>query len=414
MSFFEFILGLPFRKTPTERSKKFNLKKETIHLRSSNEGYFKGVLKFLASFNKDPTTLEYLQQQQNVYEKNPASKSPSFISHHFLHKILNSVREHMFNTIARIIQDQCNGKFALEIDTATDNSLKQQCSVVARYVTPDLVIHNHIIIFLSVTQTQGQKLFEFVRNRLSDLGLDMKNVIASCTDGANNMFGSNKGFTGFLEKLNPNHISIWCVCHRVNLVIEDALNCCKDIKDIILLVNDFNSFIRASAKRVNIWSDIVKELGKKYRDLDKRLRPRQTNTTRWWSKLKLLDQTCKTVSRTLVFLLSLIDIHTLIFTHKTMKCTKNQEEFLEEMYNNWSNDMKKIALLHATRSILHRIHITSTSTLPISEVMPVIMSCHKYLQSHYIDESNILTDLIENSWDFAESVFDEIKIDPGK
>lgn len=219
---------------------------------------------------------------QRQFEINPHAKSFTFLSIDFINKILRAVKKYTLNSITSVINIQCKGKFSLLLDTATDRTSSQQCSIVIRYVQKNLTIHNKIIAFLSVQGTKGTEIYNFVNETLSNMGLNIKNVIASCTDGAPNMFGGNKGFLGLLEKVNPHHISLWYVCHRFNLVMDDALKENQIINDLIKSVGDFNCFIRGSPKRINVWKGILKKLSKKYGDISTKIRPAQFNTTRWW------------------------------------------------------------------------------------------------------------------------------------
>lgn len=365
----------------------------------------------MAFFNKDSTTFEYLKEMQEMYERNPHSKSCTFVSKDFLDKILQAVKEYSLKAISSVITNECDGKFSLQIDTATDKTSSQQCSVVVRYVEKDLTIHNKIIAFLPVKGTKGVDLYKFVEEILSKIGLNIKNAIGSCTDGAGNMFGANKGFLGLLEKVNPLHISIWCVCHRFNLVIDDALKCCEIINDLIKSVSDFNGFLRGSPKRIDHWRSILKKLSEKYGNISQNIRPAQVNTTRWWSNRRLLDNLFKAASYYLLFFVNLQNINNSIIK-KRIKCSTVQKKLIQEVFKEWTKDIKNIIILNSVRTILDKMHETldylQTSALPISEMIPSVLSCYDFLENTYNNTNDSLSILIEKGNSFANAILDEL------
>lgn len=174
-----------------------------------------------------------------------------------------------------------------------------------------------------------------------------------------------------------------------------------------LYLHQCNSFVRASPKRIIIWKDVVNKLSVKYGDIDKRIRPGQSNTTRWWSNIRLLNNVCKNVSCYLNFFINLTNLNILI-ADKTIQCTVNQKEIFPKNFNEWSKDLKSLIILHVVRKILNQMHETmvflQSSALPMSEMVPSILSCHKYLKSNYMNENEKLSELLEESYTFADSI----------
>lgn len=204
-----------------------------------------------------------------------------------------------------IILEQCGGAFGVVIDTATDVSQSQQLSFVIRFVTNDLDINERISSFKSVKETTGDGLCKYLKERIAEIGLSIENAIGSCTDGASNMAAIYSILKVSLQKLNPNSVFTWCASHRFNLVIADAVKKSEMINELLSSANSFAAFMRRSPKRITDWKEIVSMLNAKYSDINKRLRPRMYNATRWWSKFKTIDNICKTISVAVAVLTSI-------------------------------------------------------------------------------------------------------------
>lgn len=335
-----------------------------------------------ASQNKDGPTYKYLHQEKENYEKNPKSTRASFVSFRFLDKILSVLKTYVQRKIKNEIIDESNGKFAIQLDTSTDRSTAQQCCIVARYTMKDLTVKERIITFLSIANSTGVGIHKFLAERLSELGLDIKNVIASCTDGASNMMSKNVGVTGLIQKLNPRHVVTWCVCHRFNLVIEDSLKNCAHIVTLISSISTFGGFIRASPNRMKDWQATISAFSTQFKDVDKRVRPPQTNATRWWSKYKTVRFAIQSTSSFLGFYTNLLNLNEL---KNKLKWSRNQIESIKKLNSIWKANPANIGILYGVHIILERLHSTmqhlQTSGLPISDVQSSIKSCYRYLDA---------------------------------
>lgn len=373
-----------------------------MHLKGDAEGLFKAIIKMKASQNKEGATYMYLLRQQQEYERNPSQKTFSFTSIQFIQKILIAIKTFILKSITRTINEECGGKFAIQLDTTTDRSTLQQLSVVIRYVTGKLVIKERIITFLSIKKTSGKEIYTFVKQQLEFVGLNIKNAVASCTDGASNMVSEINGFTGLLQKLNSRHISTWCVCHRFNLAIEAAFKECETIAKLVASINTFSGFVRASPNRMNDWRNIINKLSQ-FRDVDKRTKPPQTNVTRWWSKYKAVRTIINSTSSFMAFYLSLANLNEV---KKSLKWKTKQIESITRLHSLWNESASNIGILYGLNTILERLHATmcylQTSGLPMCDVQPSITSCYGYLQELLNDKDGRMTNIIENSALFCE------------
>lgn len=237
----------------------------------------------------DRTCFKYLEKLNKERCERSKSNSLCFLSFKFIEKVLDALRQYILQAINNTINNECDGKYSIQIDTTTDRSTLQKCSVVVRYVNKRLEVNERILIFLPVLSSKGVTLFEFLEKNLKTIGLNIRNIIASCTDGAKSMTSEICGFSGLLMKIIPNHVFTWCACHRFNLVMEDSFKGNSQVQKLIASLSRFGGFIRASPKRMNNWKDIICHLSNRFKDINKRMRPAQSNATRWWSKYRAVD-----------------------------------------------------------------------------------------------------------------------------
>lgn len=373
-----------------------------IHLRSpvNVEGYFQSLIKFVSYNNKDDTTFKYLQNVQQKIEK------ATFINKSFLYKILSACKSYSLESIRDTISNECGSRFSIIIDTATDIAISQQLCFIIRYASNDFNVYERVFTFLSVSNTCAQGILNFLKEKLLAYNLDIKNAVGSCTDGASNMAGLYSGFAGLMRKLNPRHIHTWCVAHRFNLVIEDAIKKCNLLSDMLASVNSFASFMRRSPKRIANWKEMVKILAKKYGDINERIMPQKSNATRWWSKFKCLKNTCKTISCLVAFL---VNLKTLYISAKS-RLTDPQKSEIEELHDIWTKDSQNIILAHSLQPILHELHKRHTRLqsfpLPISDMMAIVEESDEYLQKLEQDEE--MTQMIDRGCAFSKDVLNRL------
>lgn len=225
-------------------------------------GMVKGLFRIIMAQNSGDTVLrEYFEEVKQMYERNSRCQEPTFISRNFVKKALEAIHDYVLNKIVQIISNECRPIYSVQVDTSTHVTITTQCALVIRYATQDLRVFNRIISLSSTDSSSGRYLFNKIKDRITELGLDMSDMIGSSTDGASSMLSENVGVTGLLQKHNEQHISIWCVCHRFNLVMQGALQKNNSVVSRIFEhLHSTASILRASPKRMKIWIESISEL----------------------------------------------------------------------------------------------------------------------------------------------------------
>ena len=109
------------------------------------------------------------------------------------------------------------GVFAVMADECRDVSGIEQLSVCVRYVNSSGVIAENFLGFTSMYELDARALTENIIAVLTKQGLNVKQCIAQCYDGASVMSGKRSGVQArFREITGSPCIYIHCYAHRLN------------------------------------------------------------------------------------------------------------------------------------------------------------------------------------------------------
>ena len=105
--------------------------------------------------------------------------------------------------------------FAVIADEARDVSKKEQLSLCLRYVNKQLEVNERFVGFSDLCDLDAKALAEKIVARLQVLGLDIKQCVAQCYDGASVMSGQVSGVQQRLREIVGNGcVYIHCHAHR--------------------------------------------------------------------------------------------------------------------------------------------------------------------------------------------------------
>lgn len=110
--------------------------------------------------------------------------------------------------------------------------------------------------FYETNNTKSETLFNIVKDVLLRFGLEIKNLRGQCFDGASNVKGHLSGLQTRMKEEEPRAIFVHCVAHRLNLVVQDALENILFVREFIGIVKDMTNFVRDSPRRLNAFRDL--------------------------------------------------------------------------------------------------------------------------------------------------------------
>ena len=119
----------------------------------------------------------------------------------------------------------------------------EQLSVCVRYVSSSSgVIAEHFLVFTNMYELHASALTEKIIAVLTEQGLDVKQCIAQCYDGASVMSGKRSGVQAqFREITGSPCIYIHCYAHRLNLVVVDTARGIKEVDNFLALCKPFTA-----------------------------------------------------------------------------------------------------------------------------------------------------------------------------
>ena len=153
------------------------------------------------------------------------------------------------NTISRRIQDmsrniECNIKskilkhelFALQVDESTDITVKAHLLVFARFIDDKTIVEDFLCCKELPETTKGQDVFDVLNSYLEYCGLNWKNCVGICTDGASAMTGCLKDFVSIAQKQNLNIVHTHCFIHREALAAKTLETELKSVLDMVMKI----------------------------------------------------------------------------------------------------------------------------------------------------------------------------------
>ncbi|XP_076810296.1 protein FAM200C-like [Clavelina lepadiformis] len=137
--------------------------------------------------------------------------------------------------------------YSLALDESTDVSHLSQFSVIARYVTGDIVREESLTVLPMKGKTRGEDLIRSFLEFAKEKNLPLDELISVCTDGAPCMMGKHKGFVALLrEHENRPILSYHCILHQEALCAQTCgkhfgevmgfggqLHCCPSFKALL-------------------------------------------------------------------------------------------------------------------------------------------------------------------------------------
>lgn len=178
------------------------------------------------------------------------------------HDIINEILSVMSLAIQRKLLSKIRvdaSFYAFMADETTDVSRKEQMSVNFRVVDDSLKIDEIFLGFYDTPATDADTLFKVVKDVLLRFELPFNKCRGQCYDGAYNMSGSITGLQTRFREIEPRALFMHCAGHNLNLVAQDGMKKILKIADFLSVMKDLVKFVRASAKRNNIFKGIVFE-----------------------------------------------------------------------------------------------------------------------------------------------------------
>ena len=255
------------------------LSMEMVAIRGHNsyDGKFLSLYTLLAEF--DPAARAYLDKLSSIRERGVCIKPElNILSPRNLRRMLTVMRDIVVSKIVTAMKSQ--GVCSIIADGTQDESKLEACCLILRYVEEingvPKPVERTIGIF-TTGDTGGQSLSSEMIKCMETANVDIKSIIGQSYDGASNMSGRYKGVRSKIEELQPMGLYVWCKGHRLNLVVENILACCRQVRNALGTVQELYVFFGGHKRH-----SVLLEMQTAGSATRKRTLKRVADTTRSW------------------------------------------------------------------------------------------------------------------------------------
>ena len=221
---------------------------------SCNKGNFLALLDYSIKFGN--VTLE-----KHLKE---AGRNALYTSKTIQNQVIECIGEHIRDNIVGEVKEA--KWFSLLCDEVTDISIKEQLSIVLRFVDSNCDIREEFIDFVYTDRITGWIIASKLRDTLARYDIDLLNCRGQGYDGASNM-SSAGGVQGLISADTSKTVYMHCNSHILNLCIVQACSL-SYIRNMNSTVTESAYFFNNSAKRQGFLETVVdKETSAKVKDL---------------------------------------------------------------------------------------------------------------------------------------------------
>lgn len=174
------------------------------------------------------------------------------------------------------------GKFCLQFDESTDIAGEAILIGFVRYPLANAIVED-IFCFCSLPErTTGEEIFRAIDAQMNEYGLDWKNCVGVCTDGAAAMTGWKNGLVSKIAlRANENFSSTHCVLHREALAAKKlSVELNTTLHEAVQMINS----IKMKPLHARIFSAICVEMNSEHQLL------LLHSEIRWLSRGKVLNR----------------------------------------------------------------------------------------------------------------------------
>ncbi|KAL4637625.1 hypothetical protein ACB092_03G090500 [Castanea dentata] len=208
---------------------------------SSDKGNFLELLQFLGDHNESIN--EVLQK---------APKNCKLIHSDIQKDIVTAIAR---ETSKVIIKDLDNGFFSILVNESRDISVKEQMTLILRYVNKKEIIVEWFLGVVHVASITALSLKYVIKCLLCEHNLSLLNLREQGYDGASNMQGDINGLKTLILKENKSAFYVHCFAHQLQLTLVAVAKNHINIVEFFYVVSNLVTVVGGSCKRRNALRD---------------------------------------------------------------------------------------------------------------------------------------------------------------
>ena len=195
-------------------------------------------------------------------------------------------------TSKAIIKDLDNEFFSILVNESYDISVKEQTTLVLRYVNIKGIIIERFLNIVHVANTIALSLKYTIECLLFEHNLSLSNLHRQGYDGASNMQGDINGLKTLILKENKSAYYIHCFAHQLQLTLVAIAKIHINIAEFFYVVNNLVTVVVGSYKRqdtrrdaqfAKIKEDLENGVRRSGQSLNQQTDLKRPGDTRWGS-----------------------------------------------------------------------------------------------------------------------------------
>ena len=152
-------------------------------------------------------------------------------------------------TSKAIIKDPDNGFFLILVDELHDISVKEQMSLILRYINKKGIIIEGFLGIVHVASTATLSLKCAIEYLLCEHNLSLSNLCGQGYNGANNMQGDINGLKTLILKENKSAFYVHCFAYQLQLTLVVIAKNHINIAEFFYMVSNLIIVVGGSCKR---------------------------------------------------------------------------------------------------------------------------------------------------------------------
>ena len=215
------------------------LARQGMALRGDGEEENSNFIQALKMREDNLLLLDWIERKRNKYT------SPEIQN-----EILKIMAKHVLRQISNCIQR--SPFIAIMIDETTDISNHEQTTVVIRWISESLDVHEDFLGLYQVPSIDSNTLTSVVKDSLCRINVQPSKLRGQCYDGASAMRGARSGVAKQILDLERRAVYTHCYGHSINLAVNDAMKLCK-------ITHEITKLIKHSPRREELFRSLKSE-----------------------------------------------------------------------------------------------------------------------------------------------------------
>lgn len=148
---------------------------------------------------------------------------PHYLSNHFQNELIHLLSKNIQREILKCLRTA--KYYSIILDESPDASHVEQLTFIIRFVhcsSNEVEMREHFMGFFKVLNTTGKGLFNFLKEILSELEIDLHDMRGQGYDNGANMSGKHVGLQAEIRKIDARAMFLPCSAHTLNLTVNDA------------------------------------------------------------------------------------------------------------------------------------------------------------------------------------------------